>query len=85
MEIDRFDPVAGFQYNRTVRMNVVDGTGTFEFRPPSLGQWLMRASFLGSRDFSPSASRGAQVLSAGPLSQTIRDRFAKFSRPARLW
>jgi hypothetical protein len=69
VEIDRFDPVSGWQYNRTVRVAVSDGVGSFSFDPPSPGQWLVRASFLGSHDFSPSASRGARVLSAGPLSE----------------
>jgi hypothetical protein len=71
VEIDRFDPVSGWQYNRTVKVHVVAGRGTFTFTPPSTGQWLMRASFLGSHGFSPSESGGARVLSAGPLSEAL--------------
>lgn len=71
VEIDRFDPVSGWQYNRTVKVRVSGGRGSFTFTPPSTGQWLMRASFLGSHGFSPSESRGARVLSAGPLSEVL--------------
>jgi len=71
VEIDRFDPVSGWQYNRTVTVHVSGGQGSFTFTPPSTGQWLMHASFLGSHGFSPSESRGARVLSAGPLSEVL--------------
>ena len=71
VEIDRFDPVAGWQYNRTVRVAVTGGEGSFTFTPPSVGQWLVRASFLGSHDFSPSASHASRVLAAGPLSEVF--------------
>jgi len=71
VEIDRFDPISGWQYNRTVTVHVTNGVGTFTFDPPSTGQWLMRASFLGSHGFSPSESRAARVLSAGPLSEAL--------------
>ncbi len=71
VEIDRFDPVSGWQYNRTVTVHVSGGEGSFTFTPPSTGQWLMHASFLGSHGFSPSESRGARVLSAGPLSEVL--------------
>jgi hypothetical protein len=71
VEIDRFDPVSGWQYNRTVTVHVSDGEGSFTLTPPSTGQWLMHASFLGSHGFSPSESRGARVLSAGPLSEVL--------------
>lgn len=67
--LERFDPIDGWQYYRTVRVPVVDGASSFIFTPPSDGQWSARASFLGSRGFSPSESRVARVLSAGPLSE----------------
>jgi hypothetical protein len=72
--IDRLDPVSGWQYNRTVRVRVADGVGSFTFTPPSVGQWAARASFLGSHDFSPSESRASRVLSAGPLSEVFEPR-----------
>jgi hypothetical protein len=71
VEIDRFDPVSGYQFNRMVRVRVHDGVGSFTFTPPSVGQWAMHADFLGSHGFSPSESRSSRVLSAGPLSQAL--------------
>jgi hypothetical protein len=67
--LQRFDPIAGWQYYRTVQVPITDGAGSFTFTPPSDGQFSARASFLGSRGFSPSESRIARVLSAGPLTE----------------
>jgi hypothetical protein len=75
VEIDRFDPVAGWQFYQNVRVNVADGSGSVAFTPPSAGQWLARADFLGSRGASPSESGYSRLLSAGPLTdQLLRDR-----------
>jgi hypothetical protein len=41
------------------------------FTPPSAGQWLAQASFLGSRGASPSKSGHSRLLSAGPLSDQL--------------
>jgi hypothetical protein len=71
VEIDRFDPVAGWQFYKDERVNVVNGSGSFSFTPPSAGQWLAQADFLGSRGASPSASGHSRLLSAGPLTDQL--------------
>jgi hypothetical protein len=71
VEIDRFDPVAGWQFYRDERVNVSNGSGSVSFTPPSTGQWLAQASFLGSRGASPSESGHSRLLSAGPLSDQL--------------
>ena len=52
-------------------MNVADGRGSVSFTPPSTGQWLAQASFLGSRGASPSESGHSRLLSAGPLTNQL--------------
>ncbi len=74
VEIDRFDPVAGWQFYRSVRVSVADGSGSVSFTPPSTGQWLTQASFLGSRGASPSKSGHSRLLSAGPLTDQLTQR-----------
>jgi len=71
VEIDRFDPVAGWQFYKDERVNVVDGSGSMSFTPPSTGQWLVHADFLGSRGASPSESGHSRLLSAGPLTDQL--------------
>jgi hypothetical protein len=71
VEIDRFDPVAGWQFYKDERVNVANGSGAVSFTPPSTGQWLARADFLGSRGASPSESGYSRLLSAGPLSDQL--------------
>ena len=46
VEIDRFDPVAGWQFYSDERVDVGDGRGSVSFTPPSTGQWLAQADFL---------------------------------------
>ncbi len=61
--IERFDPLAGWQFHRRVRTTA----RSIAFRPPSLGRWRARAEFLGTRADAPSASGTARVLVAEPL------------------
>jgi len=71
VEIDRFDPVAGWQFYKDARVNVADGRGSVSFVPPSTGQWLAHADFLGSRGASPSESGYSRLLSAEPLTDQL--------------
>ena len=71
VEIDRFDPVAGWQFYKDERVSVADGRGSVSFVPPSTGQWLAHADFLGSRGASPSESGYSRLLSAGPLTDQL--------------
>jgi hypothetical protein len=71
VEIDRFDPVAGWQFYSDEHVNVADGHGSLAFTPPSTGQWLAQADFGGSRGASPSESGHSRLLSAGPLTNQL--------------
>jgi hypothetical protein len=55
VEIERFDPVFGWQFYRQDEANVRGGTTSVAFAAPAVGRWRAKASFAGSRMFSPSA------------------------------
>jgi hypothetical protein len=53
IQIDRFDPLGGWQFHRIMRVAV---GGSVSWRPPSEGHWRVRAAFRGSTTASPSRS-----------------------------
>jgi hypothetical protein len=55
VEIQRFDPVFGWQFYRLIEAGVSEGAASIPFTPPSPGNWRARASYAGSRVASPSA------------------------------
>jgi hypothetical protein len=59
IQIDRFDPLTGWQFNRLLRVRVGEAAG---WRPPAEGRWRLRATFRGSIDASPSGSGYALLL-----------------------
>jgi hypothetical protein len=61
--IERFDPLAGWQFHRRVRTT----TRAIGFLPPTIGRWRARAEFEGTRADAPSSSGYARVLVAEPL------------------
>jgi hypothetical protein len=65
VQIDRFDPLTGWQFNRLVR--VAAPGGSISWTPPYPGRWRARASFLGTLRASPSRSGYAHVLVARPI------------------
>ena len=68
MEIDRYDPLNGWQYYMQVHLHVRNGAGTYAFTAPSIGEWRASGAFLGTRRFSPStAPTYASVFVARPL------------------
>ncbi len=54
VEVQRFDPVFGWQYYREIEAQVNEGTAAIPFTPPALGNWRANASYAGSRVASPS-------------------------------
>jgi hypothetical protein len=54
VEVQRFDPVFGWQFYRTLEATVSEGTASIPFTPPSSGNWRANATYAGSRVFSPS-------------------------------
>ena len=65
VEIERFDPLAGWQFFRIVNL---PRAGTLSWTPPAPGRWRARASYLGTVEFSPSTSGYATILVARPLA-----------------
>jgi hypothetical protein len=55
VDIERFDPVFGWQFFRESHAVVDGGSATVPFTPPAVGRWRAKASYGGSRAFSPSA------------------------------
>ena len=55
VEIERFDPVFGWQFYRQVPAFVSEGTASVPFVPPAVGRWRAKATYAGSRPSSPSA------------------------------
>jgi len=65
VQIDRFDPLTGWQFNRMYRVQAPGGRVTWT--PPAPGRWRARASYLGTLRFSPSRTGYVYVLVATPL------------------
>jgi hypothetical protein len=67
--IQRFDPLAGWQFFRVVHARAAGGVAAVSFSPPSVGRWRASATFDGTRIASSSSSGFATLLVAGPLAQ----------------
>ena len=59
--IERFDPLAGWQFNRRVRTVASGGTASVAFTPPSEGRWRASAEYRGTRLAAPSDTGLARV------------------------
>ncbi len=55
IEIERFDPVFGWQFYREEHALVSEGVAGIPFAPPAVGTWRAKATYEGSRTDSPSA------------------------------
>jgi len=51
--VERFDPIAGWQFLRSYHPRVAHGAATVRFKPPSVGRYRAYASYLGSREAAP--------------------------------
>jgi len=59
IQIDRFDPLTGWQFQRLLRTSV---GAAVVWAPPAEGRWRIRATFAGTVEASPSRSGYAQLL-----------------------
>ena len=59
IQIDRFDPLTGWHFNRLLRVPVGGSVG---WSPPAEGRWRARASFQGTTEASPSRSGYVHLL-----------------------
>jgi len=59
IQVDRFDPLTGWHFNRLLR---VPAGGSTTWAPPAEGRWRFRATYKGTIDSSPSRSGYAHLL-----------------------
>ena len=59
IQVDRFDPLTGWHFNRLLRIPV---GGSTTWAPPAEGRWRFRATYKGTIDASPSRSGYAHLL-----------------------
>jgi hypothetical protein len=65
MQINRFDPLEGWQFFRLIHVRVGSGgVAAVGWTPPSVGRWEVRATYPGTRTSSPSRSNVARLLVA---------------------
>jgi hypothetical protein len=69
VQIDRLDPLSGWEFLRLYRVPVSGGGASVSWTPPAVGHYRVRATFLGTGTESPSRSRYANLLVAAPLGQ----------------
>jgi hypothetical protein len=63
LQLDRFDPIEGWQFVRLFHVRVgSDGGASVSWKPPTFGRWRLRATFEGSRSASPSRSGYAYLV-----------------------
>jgi hypothetical protein len=55
VDIERFDPVFGWQFFTQVQAQVSGGSASIPFTAPAVGRWRANATYSGSRTFSSSA------------------------------
>ena len=55
VDIERFDPVFGWQFYRQYRASASGGLASVFFAPPTAGTWRANAKYEGSRTASPSS------------------------------
>ena len=67
VDIERFDPLAGWQFHSRHRRTAVGGSAGVAFEPPSEGRWRVRATFDGTRRAAPSGPATASFEVAPPL------------------
>ncbi len=67
VDVERFDPLAGWQFYTRFSRRVSGGGAAISFTPPAEGRWRVRATFDGSRQFAPSGPAGASFTVGEPL------------------
>ncbi len=64
VQIERFDPVFGWQFYRQETGFVSGGSASLPFTAPSVGRWRVRGSYGGSRTASPSEAGFSYLLAS---------------------
>jgi hypothetical protein len=69
IDIERFDPLAGWQFLRRVHTQAAGGRASISFVPPAMGRYRARALYLRTRTTTASETNVANLLVAGPLRE----------------
>jgi len=69
VDVERFDPLAGWQFFTRFRRTASGGNATIPFTPPSVGRWRVRATYDGTRRAAPSGPGRASFVVAEPLQE----------------
>ena len=67
VDVERFDPLAGWQFYTRFKRRAQNGSAAIAFTPPSVGRWRVRATFDGTRIAAPSGPARAAFTVAEPL------------------
>jgi hypothetical protein len=69
IDLERFDPLAGWQFLRRVQVPASGGRASLSFTPPAVGRYRARALFMRNRDATASETNVAHLLVAAPLRE----------------
>jgi hypothetical protein len=70
--IERFDPIAGWQFLHAYHPRVVRGSAQVRFHAPSVGRYRAFARYLGSRDAAPAETGVVRLRVQRPLGDPRR-------------
>jgi hypothetical protein len=69
VDVERFDPLAGWQFYRRFHSQASNGHASVSFVPPGVGRYRVRGLFLRTRRATASATNEARLLVASPLEE----------------
>ena len=69
VDVERFDPLAGWQFYTRFRRSASGGSASIAFTPPSVGRWRVHATYDGTRRAAPSGPSTASFVVAEPLQE----------------
>jgi hypothetical protein len=69
VDVERFDPLAGWQFYRRFQSSASNGHASVSFVPQGVGRYRARGLFLRTREATASATNAATLLVASPLEE----------------
>jgi hypothetical protein len=67
--LEQFDPLAGWQYVRTLHATARRGVASVQWVAPTVGRWRATATYDGTRAVAPSVTGFVKLLVAGALRE----------------
>jgi hypothetical protein len=71
IEVQRLDPIEGWQFQRRYRVSVRSGAADVSYSPPTVGRYRFFAEYRGTRTAAPSSSATARLRVQGPLIDAV--------------